>query len=64
MDTASVHWLPSNKVSIYSKTRLKQHCLVQVRSIADCSHGFKTFVLSIYEWPLKTGFTVASHNLF
>ena len=22
-------------------------------------HGFKTFVLSIFEWPLKTGFTVA-----
>ena len=21
--------------------------------------GFKTFVLSIFEWPLKTGFTVA-----
>ena len=21
-------------------------------------HGFKTFVLSIFEWPLKTGFTV------
>ena len=24
-------------------------------------HGFKTFVLSIFEWPLKTGFTV--HNV-
>ena len=23
-------------------------------------HGFKTFVLSIFEWPLKTGFTVQS----
>ena len=23
-------------------------------------HGFKTFVLSIFEWPLKTGFTVLS----
>ena len=21
-------------------------------------HGFKTFVLSFFEWPLKTGFTV------
>ena len=21
-------------------------------------HGFKTFVLSIFVWPLKTGFTV------
>ena len=24
-------------------------------------HGFKTFVLSIFEWPLKTGFTVPSY---
>ena len=24
-------------------------------------HGFKTFVLSIFEWPLKTGFTVFLH---
>ena len=24
------------------------------------SFGFKTFVLSIFEWPLKTGFTVIS----
>ena len=46
--------------------------LIQVKSIADCSKGehsailltciklpsvFKTFVLFIYEWPLKTGFT-------
>ena len=23
-------------------------------------HGFKTFVLSSFEWPLKTGFTVSS----
>ena len=23
-------------------------------------HGFKTFVLSIFEWPLKTGLTVES----
>ena len=49
--------------------------LKQVRGIAECSkgehsavlltcikipHGFKTFVLSIFEWPLKTGFTVDS----
>ena len=46
--------------------------LMQVKSIAECSseHSailltfiklpfvFKTFVLSIFEWPLKTGFTV------
>ena len=44
--------------------------LMQVKSIAECSKGehsailltcikltsvFKTFVLSIFEWPLKTG---------
>ena len=47
--------------------------LIQVKSISECSlleHSailstfiklpfvFKTFVLSIFEWPLKTGFTV------
>ena len=45
---------------------------MQVKSIAECSKGhsaipltfiklpfvFKTFVLSIFEWPLATGFTV------
>ena len=42
---------------------------MQVKSIAECSKRvlstfiklpfvFKTFVLSIFEWPLKTGFTV------
>ena len=25
-------------------------------------HGFKTFVLSIFEWPLKTGFTVYDNS--
>ena len=47
--------------------------LMHLKSIAECSKGsilqyfgpciklphvFKTFVLSIFEWPLKTGFTV------
>ena len=46
--------------------------LMQVKSIAEFSvnhsavhltfikipHGFQTLVLSIFEWPLKTGFTV------
>ena len=46
--------------------------LMQVKSIAECSKRafyntfdhiqlpfvFKTFVLHIFEWPLKTGFTV------
>ena len=34
------------------------YCLMQVKSIAECSTGFKAFVLPIFEWPLKTGFTV------
>ena len=49
------------------------YCLMQVKSIAECSKGgafcntltfikqpfvIKIFVLSIFEWPLKTGFTV------
>ena len=45
--------------------------LMQVKSIAESRihsavlltciklpHSFKTFVFSIFEWPLKTGFTV------
>ena len=45
---------------------------MQVKSIAECStehsaihltciklsHGFKTFVLSFFEWPFKRGYTV------
>ena len=36
---------------------------MQVKGIADCSsikmpNGFQAFVLSIFEWQLKTGFTV------
>ena len=44
------------------------YCLMQVKSIAECSailltfiklpFVIKIFVLSIFEWPLKTGFTV------
>ena len=52
--------------------------LIQVKNIAECSkreHSailstfiklpfvFKTFVLSIFEWPLKTGLTVLYPNL-
>ena len=52
------------------------YCLMRVKSIAECSkHSailstfiklpfvFKTFVLSIFEWPLKTGFTVSSYEM-
>ena len=31
--------------------------------MAECSKGFKTFVLSIFEWPLKTGFTVVRSSV-
>ena len=52
---------------------------MQVRSIAECSEGehsaklstfiklsfvIKIFVLSIFEWPLKTGFTVFRNVMF
>ena len=60
-------------LSGYSKRRPKlvlktDYCLMQVKSIAECSKGsilqyFQpslsySLSLSIYEWPLKTGFTV------
>ena len=49
---------------------------MQVKSNAECSvehsavvltciklpHGFKTFVLSIFEWPLMTGITVSNNK--
>ena len=28
----------------------------------ELPHGFQTFVLSIFEWPLKTGFTVFENS--
>ena len=58
--------------NVYSKTCLKRH-LIEVKSIAECSEGehsailsisiklifpIKALVLSIFKWPLKTGFTV------
>ena len=65
--------LPTSLASsyMYSKTCLKRslkmktkigfradYRLMQVKSIAECSNAIKTFVLSIFEWPLKTGFAV------
>ena len=45
---------------------------MQVKSIAECSavlltcikllEGFKAFDLSIFEWQLKTGFTVCAFD--
>ena len=42
--------------------------LMQVKSIAECSFSklpfvVKTFVLSIFEWLLKTGFTVFQYPI-
>ena len=43
---------------------------MQIKSIAvfltciKLSSVFKTFVLSIFEWPLKTGFTVTHFDQF
>ena len=67
----SLHKLPLKKKDpkLVFKT---DYCLMQVKSIADAprEHSailftfiklpfvFKTFVLSIFEWLLKTGFTV------
>ena len=52
-------------------------CLLTVKSIAECSEHsailltcikipfvIKFFVLSIFEWPLKTGFNVIVKNCF
>ena len=59
-----------NKTKMFFKTNYR---LMQVKSIAKCSKGehsamlstsinlpfvIKIFVMSIFEWPLKTGFTV------
>ena len=42
--------------------------LMQVKSIAECPFiklpsVIKTLILSIFEWPLKTGFTVTQASL-
>ena len=36
-----------------------EHSTVRLTCI-ELPHGFKTFALSIFEWLLKTGFTVES----
>ena len=65
-------------LSGHSKRRTKlffktDYRLMQVKSIAECScytfdlhkatYAIKTFVLSCFEWPLKTGFTVVYLDL-
>ena len=47
------------------------YCLKQVKSIAECLLSIfvklpvviKTFILSIFEWPLYTGFTVQKESV-
>ena len=41
----------------YCKMLQGEHSAILLTSI-ELPHGFKSFVLSIFEWPLKTGFTV------
>ena len=56
--------LKSLKRPLKKKTKNCFSCLMQVKSIAGCStciklpFVFKNFILSIFEWPLKTGLTV------
>ena len=54
-----VKWPLSKRPKMVSKTNYR---LMQVKSIAECSFKLpfviKTFVLSIFEWPIYTGFTV------
>ena len=37
--------------------------IVRLLTCIKLPHDLKTFVLSIFEWPLKTGFTVQSPHL-
>ena len=41
----------------YCRMLKGEHSAILLTCI-ELPHGFKTFVLSIFEWPLKTGFTV------
>ena len=41
------------------QVKVLQHSAVLLTFI-KLSHGFKTFVMSIFEWPLKTCFTILS----
>ena len=38
------------------------HCLPMSNKKAAIPLVFKTFVLSIFEWPLKTGFNVSPYS--
>ena len=49
---------PSKRPKLGFKTN---YCLMQVKSIAKCYHLSK-FVLSIFEWPFYTGFTVSQND--
>ena len=57
------------KPVLSGRSKTTNNRLMQVKSIQHSAillnciklpHGFKTFALSIFEWPLKTGFTVGT----
>ena len=41
----------------YCRMLLREHSAILL-TLIKLPHVFKTFVLSIFEWPLKTGFTI------
>ena len=51
--------LSLNAVQKYCRMLQGEHSAI-LSTCIKLPHGFKTFVLSIFEWPLKTGFTVPS----
>ena len=47
----------------YCRMLQAEHSAILLSCI-ELPHCFKTFVLSFFEWPLKTGFTVFIGDLF
>ena len=45
-----------------SKGSILQYFCAILSTYIELTFLFKTFVLSIFEWPLKTGFTVLNLN--
>ena len=41
----------------YCRMLQREHSAI-LSTCIKLPHGFKTFVLSVFEWPLKTAFTV------
>ena len=55
-------WVFKTNYSLMQVKSIREHSAILLTCI-QLPSGFKTFVLSIFEWPLKTGFTVQSINL-